>query len=232
MRVFFILMMVGFIYPTIIFSQGNNRISIQTGLFHSFFDKTTPYLNVNYRDKNKMPYQRNLFFNSYEIQYQRKIDSLNAISIEGSYYFYGYMSVSNKLLKRVYSDRGFYTINSSYKRSLNINDKFNFTYGGGLNLRFGNEGIIITYADLGSMPNAEILMESRQLLDFGLNARTGIEYSPIKWLTLYSEFDLIGFIYVHDKKQIELIRDFYGFKGYPKKFDLSWRFGIGFNFGK
>ena len=73
-------------------------------------------------------------------------------------------------------------------------------------------------------------MESRNVLDFGIYARSGLEYSPLDWLSPYTELDLIVFVYVHDKKQINLIKADYGFNGYPVRFDLSWRFGVGFNF--
>jgi hypothetical protein len=70
----------------------------------------------------------------------------------------------------------------------------------------------------------------REVGDIGLNARAGIEYSPLKWLTLYSKFDFIGFVYLHNKKAIQELQGLYGYDNYPHRFDLSWRFRIGFNF--
>ena len=230
MRAFVLLLLLGLACPNISFSQASNRISIQTGLFHTFFDKSSPFLNLENRDKSKIPYQKNFFFNSYELQYQRKIGELNAISVEGSYYFNTYAKVYGQDFKEAYYARGYYTINASFIRCLKINDRFNYRYGGGVNYRLGHEDVVFNYPSLEKSQNPNVFMESRKVRDFGINARSGLEYSPLDWLSLYSELDFIGFVYVHDKKQIKLIKDDYGFNGYPVRFDLSWRFGVGFNF--
>ena len=66
-----ICLVIGIVIPITSFAQ-NNRLAIQTGLFHYFFDKT-PVLNTNYLDKQRKPFS-GLFYNSLGIQYQRKIN--------------------------------------------------------------------------------------------------------------------------------------------------------------
>lgn len=220
-------MVVGAFSPTAIFSQLNNRISIQTGLFHTFFDGS-PILNVNYQSKTLKPF-RGTLYNSLSLQYLRKLETKNYLSVEYQYYYEHYWNVHPNLLKNVVAQRSYNTFNVTYERVLDLNKKIAFTYGGGINYRKGSELIAVSYgyfANWGYHSN----FEYRAVSDWGLNIRTGIEYSPVRWLTLYTKFDLIGFVYLHDKKQIERIKS-YDYKTYPHRFDLSWRFGMGFNFG-
>ena len=70
-RLLIIFTLFGAIAPNVVSAQ-NNRLAIQTGLFHYFFDKT-PVLNTNYLDKQRKPFS-GLFYNSLGIQYQRKIN--------------------------------------------------------------------------------------------------------------------------------------------------------------
>lgn len=224
-RVFIAVVVVGVFSPTTIFSQ-NNRISIQTGLFHSFFDES-PILNVNYPNNGKL--LKGVLYSSFGVQYLRKIGTKNYLSVEYQYYYKHYWNVHPNLLKNVVAQRSYNTFNITYERALSLKHNFTFTYGGGINYRKGNELIAESYGYFSGW-GYHSNFESRKVSDWGLNIRTGIEYSPLKWLTLYTKFDLIGFLYLHDKEQIERIKS-YGYKNYPHRFDLSWRFGIGFNFG-
>jgi hypothetical protein len=55
-------------------------------------------------------------------------------------------------------------------------------------------------------------------------------YSPKKWLTLYSNIDLLSFVNINDKAMAKELKEVYNSPQYPTRFDLSLKFGIGFNF--
>lgn len=67
--------------------------------------------------------------------------------------------------------------------------------------------------------------------DIGINLKTGIEFTPINWLTIYSNFNFLGSIY--QKNDIEpdnIYKDKYHMTNTPNKYLVALRFGIGFNF--
>lgn len=222
-----IIMVLGAFTPSTIFAQ-NNRISIHSGLFHSFFDES-PVLNTNHPNKAVKPFS-GLFYNSLGIQYDRKLNSKSRFSVEYNYYYEIYQNVYSELVKNVVSERQSNIFNLNYSQLIYSKPKINVPIGIGLNYRHGAEFIVVNYGYFQYLDIYEPLIETRIQRDLGLNLRAGIEYSPIRWLTLYSNFDLIGFVYLHDKNAIERIQDTYGYNKYPHRFDLSWRFGIGFNF--
>jgi hypothetical protein len=66
---------------------------------------------------------------------------------------------------------------------------------------------------------------------------TGIEYTPIKWITLFTNFDFLGIAYlgaedVYGNNAADFYKVKFDLKNIPSRYDLSWRFGIGINFGK
>lgn len=229
-RFSFFFIVLGTIVPGTLHSQSNNRIAVQTGLFHCFFDGS-PMLNTNYRNKDIKPFG-GLLYNSVGLQYLRKSIKKNRISIEYMYYYHDYWNVSPNVLRKTMHQRGYSTFNVTYEREVFLSSNFCFTYGGGINYRNGSESVVVNYGLYWDGEFHELLVESRDVHDIGLNLRTGIEYTPVTWLTLYSKFDCIGFAYMNSKKTIQELQDVYDYKSYPHRFDLSWRFGIGFNFGK
>ena len=218
-----LLMILGILIPSIIFCQ-KNRISIYTGLFHEYFDGS-PMLNVNYHSEER-GFLKDRLYNSYGIEYLRKFNPKSQISIGVSGIVQGWRYMYSNNITNVISLRKFFTVNVNYERILPLFNKINFTYGGGINYRRGVESVLVWYY------YSEASSVSRGLNDFGLNVRTGIEYTPLKWLTLYTKFNFIGFVYFDHRETIKDLQDVYGYKKYPHPFDLSWRFGIGFNFGK
>lgn len=220
-----IIILIGTCFPINIYAQNKNRIFIQTGLFHHFFDKS-PILNVNYMSKARGIFG-GLFYNSLGLEYSRKINSFNSISLEYMYFYEYYWNVHPNLLKNVISDRNYNTFNINYERKLPLSNQLDITLSSGLIYRQGKEVVVVNY---GYSSFYESLNHVRMLNDIGLNLRAGIEYSPLKWLTLSTKFDLIGLVYMHDKKSIRDLKEHYEYKKYPHRFDVSWRFGIGFNF--
>ncbi|AEA44401.1 hypothetical protein [Fluviicola taffensis] len=223
---------VGFNYGKIavdtIVGKAKNRITIQTGLFHCFFDGT-PMVNVNHRNKYE-PF-RKLLYSSFGGQFRRQLNTRNAVMLEYMYHTRSYWNVIPELKNGV-TEIKYNTINATYERCLPLS-QFCFTYGGGLNYRTGSESIVVDYLKLYNYVNQiyyEPVEKNRKLNDFGINMRAGIEYTPRKCLTVFSKVDLLGFLYMSDKNVRNVIQQDYEVKGYPRRFDLSWRFGIGFNF--
>lgn len=215
-----------------------NRILVQMGLFHYFFDNA-PILNVNHREFNGEPRTglfNQLLISSYGLQYDRKINRKNSLSFEVMMFWNLYWGNKETFpvsgpyhpptnTKARVSRRAFTTVTINYSRILKLSKLFNFVYGGGVNYRRGSEAIIV------SKNSFEDLLEGTFKNDFGLNTFVGINYTPLKWLTLYTKLDFMGLVYLHDKEGIETLKNYDNVPDYfPSRFDLSLRFGIGFNF--
>ncbi len=208
-----------------------NRISLQTGLFHYFFDGA-PLTNVGYLNKNVKPFN-GFFIDSKGIQYTRIIDDVSSLSIEYMRFGNDYRkhALAFPISKGVIYFRSFFTFNINYNKYFPLTQKINFTYGGGINYRRGNETIVITRFQ--TTWGYELIVHGSQKYDYGLNAFTGIEYTPKKWLTLYTKIDFLSLIYIYDKNAIIKLRQYTQHRvplHYPSRFDLSLRFGIGINF--
>lgn len=101
--------------PSTIFSQ-NNRVSIHSGLFHSFFDGS-PILNTNYLNKGNKPFN-GLFYNSLGIQYERKLNSKSSLSFEYNYYYEIYENIYPNFLTNTVFKRENNSFNLNYNRIL------------------------------------------------------------------------------------------------------------------
>ena len=230
--------------PSVLLSQNNNRISLQTGLFHSFFDGSA-IVNSKPTNQAKRIYNYKILSNllqgvlndSRGINYQRKINAKSAISLEymtlGTDYNYKEV-INNSDVKPVVAWRNLKYVNLTYSRLLNLNNEFNFTYGAGFNYVWGRE-VLYHYTAYYGWGEPRFYGYYRN--DFGINLRTGIEYTPIKWITLFTNFDFLGIAYlgaedIDGNNAEEFYKDKFDLKNIPSRFDLSWRFGIGFNFGK
>ena len=233
-----------FIYsPSATFCQSNgstiykkNRISLQTGLFHYFFDGA-PILNVNYRESSQGEPRTGVFnqllISSIGLRYDRSLNKQSRVGIEVTSFRNTYWKHSvtfpdgdfyNPPVPLVYF-RSFLTLNIDYLRVIFSSSDFNFITGGGLCYRRGPESIIVNKGLFGP------LLESSTKNDIGLNVFGGIEYSPIDWFTIYSKIDFMGLVYLHDKENIKELRSYGNMPNYyPSRFDLSWRFGVGINF--
>jgi hypothetical protein len=215
------------------FSQ-KNSVRLQTGFFHCFFDKS-PILNVNYPSNNQNDIFNGLLINSIGLSYVRSINEKSQIGIE-------IQSFSERYTKHTTADyienpivgwRNFFTIGTNYLRTRTIQEKLNFIYGTGLHYRTGDETIIISRIPIGNFNGQtvyELLVEHIERNDIGINLSTGLEYSPKKWLTFYSKIDLLSFVYINDKAMAKELKEVYDSPQYPSRFDLSLKFGIGFNF--
>lgn len=234
----------GVLTSSVLFSQDNNRISLQTGLFHCFFDGS-PIINSYPTNPTKRIKNFKIFTNllqgvlndSRGISYQRKINMKSSISIEYMTLNAGYsysVVFNNYTVKPVIAGRNLKYINLSYSRIIELSEKFNFLYGGGFNYLWGYESIY-HYTLLNGWGEHRFYGYYRN--DFGINVRTGIEYTPVKWITLFTNFDFLGIAYlgaedIDGKNAADFYKVKFDLKNIPSRSDLSWRFGIGFNFGK
>lgn len=220
--------------PSIFLAQTKNSISFQTGLFHYSFDKS-PIMNINYPTKyNNQDVFNGLFLNSIGIEYTRQINDKSCILINFFSFRQNYSKYfKNSMPKPVIGWRYFSTIGLNYSRKIRILEKINFNYGCGINFRYGEEAVIISRFIIGEFngqPVYELLIENIRRNDIGINSFIGIEYSPLKGITLFSKIDFLGFVYINDKEQKDDMKNVYNSPQYPSRFDLSLKLGIGFNF--
>lgn len=242
-----LLIILGFTYPRIINAQ-NNRLSIQTGLFHEYFDKF-PLLNrevikTNSKFNWKAPHS---YFGGYlneslGFQYQRRVIDNHFIGIE-------YMSLhAGKMIKNMspsnvgpeIQSKFIYKVNLLYTFKLKIKEKFNINFTGGFDYIWGRETVYLFTTSPGGWNEPHFTTIFRN--DYGVNLRLGFEYSPLKWLTLYTDFDFLGIFYLRkisskDPPKFlpatkEFFKENYNVNNLPSRWDISWQFGIGFNFGK
>lgn len=243
-RVLKTLIILGTCAPSILFSQNNNRVSFQTGLFNCFFDGSS-LVNSSSTNQAKRIYNYQILSNllngklndSRGIQYQRKFNSKSSISAEFMFLStsYEYNPVyNNPEAKPVIFSRNIKTINLTYSRIFKLNEKLDFFLGTGINAVWGNEQIY-HYTLLNGWGEPRFYGYKRN--DFGINVRTGLDFSPIPKITLFTNLDFCGtlFLNTHDSdgnSANNFYKDKFGINYFPSRFELSWRFGIGYNFGK
>lgn len=228
---------IGVFTPINASAQNKNRIAIHSGVFHSFFDNS-PILNTQYPWKNNdLDIFNGLFLNSSGVTYSRLLNAKSNLSFGFTSFRQNYNKYFKKypIIKPVIGWRYFTTLNFEYTRNSQLSDKFNFIYGGGINYRHGEEGIIITAHAIFTLNGYVIyeqMIENVRRNDFGINTFLGVELTPRKWLTIFTKIDFLGSIYMHDKKTIDRLHHVYKSPQFPSRYDLSWKFGVGINFGK
>lgn len=240
-RFIYILVFLGTILPSSALFAQKNRISLQSGLFHSFLDGT-PLFNkeqvTDYHNLETPLYCFSGHFNdSWGLQYQRSINPKSRVSCE--------FMVYNATYQRVFpirpkgpslTSRRLNEINITYSRNTKIGDKWQFNYGVGVSTQWGVENWFladVNYPGLGCYlkPNSQFYFRN----DLGVNLRSGIEYSPFSQLTLFSYIDFQGTLFLSYPSEgyEELYPYFFAEHGNEIKasrLNLSLNFGIGFNF--
>jgi hypothetical protein len=219
--------------PGIIFAQTKNRISFQTGLVHCFFDGS-PIMNFRYPSTAHKPFN-GLLLNSLGISYQRKIGLQNFLNLEYNSFRESYRKHSNTypITEPLVYQRLFSTVKINFIRTIKVTDRWQFLYGGGICYRGGSEVIIVNRGILGyhnGNPIYELNLVNVSRNDLGLNVFGGIEYTPRTWLTFYSKIDFFGLVYINPTDSQEKLKNVYDSPQYPSRYDLSLKFGIGFNF--
>ncbi len=227
MRILTLLILGALCVPSINLCQPKNRISLQTGLAHCFFDGS-PIMNIKYPTKEIKPFN-GVLINSVGIDLVRNIKNSKQLSLEAMYFFESYRKHNSEQLTKVVGDRGFLTFNFKYGKTHEISSNWNLVYGIGLAIRFGHESIIVSSGQIApGYYESNVVNISRS--DIGANIFGGFEYTIMRNLTIYSKLDFLSFIYLNDKSSIRHLEDIYKISGFPSRFDLSLKLGIGFNF--
>jgi hypothetical protein len=208
-------------------SELNNRLSFQTGLFHYFFDESRLMNTGQYTW-----YKPSIFNSSFSVNYQYQMPTKRLVNFEIMQYRNGYVyPTTNPDLFRV-DYRSNREINVCFLTPKILHQKINLCYGFGPSMRFSSfyqDTISINQGWVNSLPD----QYSRFYI--GANGRISLEYSPIKWVTLFTQMQLSTYVYSRSASyssfKIEFSPYFKPEKFYfPSRFDLSLRFGIGINF--
>lgn len=221
------IIVLGIFFPNTFFSQ-KNSISIHSGVAHCFFDKT-PIIDSYFFDKaNNANY--GLFYNSIGISFEHRVKVNSSISLSYDYYNEIYKSIFRTFQTNAVFQRNTNTLKLGYHRFHPLGSHVSLKYGVGINYRLGQESVVVGYHQFGDLNAYEINLESRFQSDLGLSLTGGIEYQPTRWLKLFTNFNILGITYIHDKEAIQRLQDVYNYKKYPSRFDLSCQIGIGFCF--
>ena len=217
----------GIFFPSTIFSQ-KTSISIQTGVVHCFFDRT-PIIDAYFFDKTNNS-NLGLLYNSIGISFEQKLKLNSSLSLSYDYYNEIYESIYRTFQTNAVFHRNTNTLKLAYYQFYPLCDRVSLKYGGGINYRFGQELVVVGYHQFGNLNAYSINLVSRFQSDLGLSLTGGIEYQPTQWLKLFSNYNLFGITYIHDKEAIKNIQEIYNYKKYPSRFDFSCQIGIGFCF--
>ena len=207
-----------------------NEISLEVGPVHVFFDGA-PVMNFK-SDKDANGNRPQMMYNSYLLEYARQIDSVNGVFTSLSWFYAGYDHNS----KDDYYDGVLYPVNISSRQRLVLNagyfrkkefetSKFSFRYGTGLSFIFGNSTIYLS----GHSWFTNVIGYSHR--DLAANVFFRSDYQFTKWLSGFAKVDFQSILYFGDREDIKEMR-LYNITKWPSRFDLSFRFGLAFKFGK
>lgn len=212
------------------YSQENNEIELDVGLFHYYFDNS-PIINTKYTEKASL---RHIFLSSIGIQYLRRVKGGHFLNFGASYLnspYVKYYKSENKEQLPAIGQRDWIFASLGYAYELRINETYKFKFGSGLFYRHGGEEIVVAIIPFGNPPfGNEVLSESVLSRDLGLNLNFKAQIRIWKFLYFHSSIDFYSILYFSDKDSIEKLRNIYDITKYPTRFDLSWHFGLGFAF--
>ncbi len=228
-------------FPVLVFGQEKNRISLQAGVFHQFFDNSVMMYKAPINDGagiDGINLFRNLLggmlIDSRGVQYERKVT-------EKSYLSVSYMALdAGFAIDIVYSpeeipvifSKNIRFVNLNYTRKKAITEKVKWSYGAGINYWWGNE-TFYHYTNLGGIGEPRLRGFNRS--DFGPNVRLGIEYSLKKWLSLYSNLDYTHILYLgavngKGENAEEIFSSEFGLTNVPSRHKITFQLGVGWNF--
>jgi hypothetical protein len=202
-------------------SIAQHQISIQTGAFNYFFD------NVPLQTDNDQL--------SLGLQYQYQKSSQKLIATQFNI-FLDANQWGNEAMNEEYRNyRRMQELNVVFSNQNQLYKKLIWTYGVGPTLRkewFALDTLAVPITN--PLPYDIHIYQSHQL-QLGMKGQISITYTPFKWLTMYSQLQLSGYLL---SRQIganynnQLISDF-GFQqriNFPSRFHSSLTFGVGINF--
>ena len=202
-------------------SQSKHTISIQSGLFHSYFDQT-PLFNFKYTSKDQGIFH-GMHLGSVGIEYAYSINSKNSVGVE--------YSLLNTIYKETWAQhelgdacsRSLQTFYLKYQRNHNIFNKTSLNYGAGISYRTGE-------ATLFTIPGTSggDFMSDYNESNFGLNAFVGLSHQLTHRLSLFYKFDFRSVVYFVNHEELNANPELH--PGYPNRFDLSLKLGLSFHF--
>lgn len=220
--------------------NGDNRFSIQTGLFHQFFDGS-PVVNPERMHENRTFLKDPLSVwgarinDSWGWDLRRKINEKSAIGLEYMIYRASYIGLFTEWSGPPRTGgrwRKKYSL--TYFRLIPLNEKIEFNVGLGVTYQWGRDGYNLSpppYPD--DFYDKYFFVGERK--DFGLNVKSNFEYTPIKQLTLSIGVDWTWSVFSENKDYRGInTNDFfveeYGITKFPSKNNLSFNLSAGFNF--
>ena len=126
-----------------------------------------------------------------------------------------------------FSNRSIQEMNVTFSNQTELSKKVNWTFGAGPTVR--NQYLFTNTID--SSPLSYI----SNSIQFGLKGQTSLTYTPIKWLTIYGQVNLSGYLIskpINRYYNYDFTTDF-GFKKpsfLPSRLHSSLTFGVGINF--
>jgi hypothetical protein len=230
--------LLGIIVPSNALFAQKNRISLQQGMFNYFFDMDIPLYNKEKTTNlfNNWRYPPDHFgghFNDYlGVQYKRIINDKSSVSVEYMHYSGVYQPLYTNWTSgpRIKNEKRT-KLNLSYYRTVQIKNKWHYNYGAGVNTQWGQDVWYLLSTWGGLEPHYMYYKRN----DFGLNIRTGFEYSPIRQLTFFSYIDFHSTLFLSyqsdgtEDKYGDFLKE-HGDEIKASKNVLSLNFGIGYNF--
>jgi hypothetical protein len=192
----------------------DDRLSFQAGTLHCFFDGS------QVKAKNT----------SYGLQFQGKTKRQHTYSLELMHYYH---TCENSYNSGLYLSGNLRNVdlNVSFLGLRPISDNFQFRFGAGPSMR-------ISHYELDSIVLPFHLIDGDYYyaiqLKGGINGRIALEYQPVKGITLFSQLNLCHYFMVQkvlfDNPALFDQGNKIQARTFPSRFDLSLRFGVGFNF--
>ena len=203
-------------------AKAQHQIGIQSGAFHYFFDNV-PVKTIN--DGGFKNFSHGLQY-QYEQTSQRLITA--QVNIFGNYREWSTATPNLNVI----DSRTINEINVTFSRQKKLAKHFDWNYGLGPTLR--RQYFVIDTFNVNSNPLNLNFYQSNQL-QFGLKSQATVTYTPLKWLTLYSQLNLSGYMISRNlagNYNNEFTSDFGSKKqmNYPSRFYLHLNFGVGINF--
>lgn len=199
-------------------SHAQHQISIQTGALNYYFDKVPFGRSATSSDLPN-------FALGLQYQYQKPNNKLIAAQINFIRDRHYWNIESPEKLR--FSNRSIREINVTSSKQIKLSKKVNWTYGAGPTVR--NQYLFSYNID----PNNPYYTSNN--IQFGLKGQTALTYTPIKWLTIYGQINLSGYLIskpINRYYNSDFISDF-GYKKpsfLPSRLHSSLTFGVGINF--
>lgn len=240
MKKLIIIILLGAIAPSNTLFAQFNRLNIHSGLFHLYFDGTpivnTERMITNPSLKSPLNILGGYINDSWNFEYQRKINLKSMLSVEYSKYKGIYIPPFGTWVggPRIRA-RNINKINLTYCRITQVKEKLDFRYGAGINYRWGIENYTLS-----SPPYPDDLVEKYfaggNRKDVGLSLRAGLDYNLTKRLSFFTHLDFIYTVFLEAKNYYdgveiqEFFKSKYEITKFPSRYNLSLNFGIGYNF--